>query len=151
PDISGVGVANDDAGNIAITVTVPNRQGLIEGDFISINLDTDQNPSTGSGGDDYFLGALGQTGDDYFSLCRWEGTWNCAAPQGSSRGLYAFGSYRLTWTLNRADIGLSNGFNFEIGASWKGLYDTYYDFAPDVGKWNYQLSIAAPPPPSPPP
>lgn len=155
PDITSVGIANDDSGNLAFVVNIPNRAGLIDGDFLSIFLDADQNPATGSQGSDYILSALGEAGQDFFSLCQWQGTWNCSVPQGSAVGAYPYGSYRLTWKLSRGDIGNSIGFNFDVGTSYKGIYDTYYDFAPDLGKgkWNYQILTAAsqPPPPPPPP
>jgi hypothetical protein len=47
PDVTTVQVANDNGGAIEIRITFSNRQQFNEGDFVGIELDTDQSAATG--------------------------------------------------------------------------------------------------------
>ena len=145
PDITTVTVSNTDNGLLTIRIEMPLERYLIEGTFVTVNFDTDENPATGSLiGSEYSVAIDGDT--DTAALVWWDGT----------RWQWRNSSLRWSWNdgptieINARDIGNPQGFNLEVGASWEGVYDTYYDWAPDVGSWNYQVRAPAPPPPPPP-
>jgi hypothetical protein len=149
PDVTTVGLANDDLGAIGMRIDTPNWQYLISGTFVGVFMDTDQNALTGdSTGSDYAIAIDGDT--NTIGLARWNGsTWDFSVPQSTLSGSWGYGA---TVAINRSDLSTPTGMNFWIGASWTGI-GTYYDFAPDAGlpSWNYQIVVAPPPPPPPPP
>src|SRR5436309_832928 len=47
PDVTSVQVSNDDAGTVFFRITIPNRSGADDPDFIAVLVDTDGNTRTG--------------------------------------------------------------------------------------------------------
>jgi hypothetical protein len=150
PDITSVTI-NGDPATRTITVTVTATRYLpatadgMERD-IDVFLDTDKNASTGSrSGSEYVLDAWNDSTGRYWDMDRWDGsTWQ-SMPQSATMSFTRAGD-ALTWTLNAADLGGATGFSFYVPA---GTYDSAdnavgQDFAPDDGKWTYDLSAGAP-------
>src|SRR5437879_6395717 len=108
PDISSIVVANDDAGVITVAVSLANRSDVKDNDGVFVVMDTDQNASTGSGGFDYiYLGIK-----DRNALFGWGGSSFGQANAPSLHGTN--GNGQVTFSINRADLGNTTGFNFYV-------------------------------------
>jgi hypothetical protein len=148
PDITSVGVANDEAGNITLQINISNRPALTPDMFLLVFLDTDQNPTTGDVsalGADYAIdleqGAVG--------LFQWNGSdFTFATSQTSLT--YAYGSTGATIHISAADLGKTKAFNFGVVAASGVTVDAngnpnfdnvHQDNAPDLGHgfWSYQV------------
>jgi hypothetical protein len=114
PDITSVTVSSPDSEQIVVTVAIANQPALATGAAVYVDLDTDQNPSTGSpshGGADYVL------------------------------HIYAQGV--ATFKVNRSDVGDPTGFNFyAIAQPNTSSSPNAFDLAPDYGTWSYQIAGA---------
>jgi hypothetical protein len=152
PDITSVTI-NGDPGTGTITVAVtataylPASPDGLERD-INVFLDTDKNGSTGSiSGSEYVLDAWNDSTGAWWDMGRWDGSAWKSVPQSATMSFTRSGDV-LTWTLNAADLGGATGFALYASA---GTYDAGNnavdrDFAPDSGKWTYDLSAGAPSP-----
>jgi hypothetical protein len=148
PDITSVGAANDDAGNITFQINISNRPALTADMFLLVFLDTDQNPTTGDVsalGAEYAIdleqGAVG--------LFQWNGSdFTFATSQTSLT--YAYGSTGATIHISAADLGKTKAFNFGVVAAAGVTVDAngnpnfdnvHQDNAPDLGHgfWSYQV------------
>jgi hypothetical protein len=134
PDLTGVSIANDDAGVVTVKLTVGNRSTLGANEGVAIGLDTDQNPDTGS----VFYGAEWELDLEGSSATVYQ-----AAPNGSYTQAPAPGSYQATMsggvatlTFKASDFGISSGFNIHA----LGFDNNWLDAAPDIRAVNYQLS-----------
>jgi hypothetical protein len=151
PDISTI-VVTASGGRITFQVGVANLgPGLIDGDFLSVSLDTDRNPATGCSGTEIALGVLGSTlSSDYARLGRCTGSsYDFGTTQGSfsysySPGAGLNGPGSVTFSVSAADLGVT-AFNFNVGGSYKGIYSTYYDFA---GPFAFAPATTPAPPPA---
>ena len=144
PDLTDVQVSNDDAGNVAFRISIPNRSGLGDTDLVALLIDADAKLGTGCGrgvlGAEYALDVLADR--FLFGRCV-KGAWDFTKRPGSFSGSFAAGI--LTLTANRRDLGAPTRFTFRVGAASTTSSDAAYDFAPDTGTaaWSYQ--VIAPP------
>ena len=148
PDIASVVVSHDASGLITFRISIANQPELASDAWITVHLDTDQNPSTGQGtsGVDHLLQLLppnnifGSSGG--FVLARWNGAAWEYTPSVAGSATYATGV--LTFEANRTQLGGSSGFDFWVTANHgpaehanvPGHFDTAPDFLP---LWRYQL------------
>lgn len=153
PDITTVVVSNNDAGLITAKINIPNRPTLTEDMLIGIDVDADNNPSTGDPdtlGADYSI-QLFQSRTDLF---RWDGkSFTRTAtdpPQTSLVFSYAGGA---TIKISAAELGNTTRFNFDAIVISGIVLDTNgdpdftkakADVAPDAGHgfWNYKVKTA---------
>ena len=113
---------------------------------IDVFLDTDKNASTGSpSGSEYVLDAWNDSTGRYWDMGRWDGSAWQSMPQSATMSFTRAGN-ALTWTLNAADLGGATGFRFlrPGGHLYSSNNAVGQDFAPDHGKWTYDLSAGAP-------
>ena len=111
PDITGVTVANDLAGNILFVVQVGNREGFVANDIVVIFFDSDRNVATGSPGTgvDYFI-AIDAT-VPAIGLVRWNGTTFEDVAATTLRGGWGSGYAAL---INRSELGGTTSFDFQV-------------------------------------
>jgi hypothetical protein len=140
PDVSTLLIANDDAGEVTIRVTV-DRTELASDDEVLVGIDADQNPDTGS----VFYGAelgldLTATGTSFLR----------PGPDGylhDATGTFTatMGGGVVTFTFKASDVGLSptSGFDVFVWAYGQGAADT----APDIRTFNYQMVAGTARPP----
>jgi hypothetical protein len=142
PDVTSTRVTSD-AGTVTFRISLRNRRALKPGDFITVELDVDQNAQTGCDtfGAEYALAVLGHYGEmtRAFGRCV-GGRWDFSRRRAPLKARYA--SRTLDLTVKRAALAASSGFDFRIGASWHAYDAVYYDFAPDSGApaWSYAFS-----------
>jgi hypothetical protein len=139
PDITTVGVANDARGQITFAIDLSNLQALAADTTIFVSIDSDSNPATGAPdtlGSDYFF-ALSSDG---YLFARWTGSeWDYETPYATVR--VSFIPLRATFSVNRSELGNTNGFNF-----WtRGLREVNpttdnIDDAPNDGTWTYAMT-----------
>ena len=148
PDITSVGVSNDDAGNITFAINISNRPALTPDMLVIVFLDTDQNSATG------LAGALGS---DYvillepgaINLLQWNGSDLVLAPSQTSL-TYVYSTTGATIHISAADLGKTKAFKFgvRVDSGWVvtptgDLDDTnvHSDLAPDPGHgfFTYQV------------
>jgi hypothetical protein len=149
PDITAVRVENDDSGEIIIQVRYTPRSPQAS-DFVGVFLDTDQNVLTGKHrGAEWALalsGSDGTLGSGGAAICRAAPEIDCRVPQGSYRASYS--GEAATFTLNRSQIEVDDGFDFWVGTSAphpNDPADRDFDFAPgDVTLFRYVVAIAPP-------
>jgi hypothetical protein len=139
PDVTAVGVSNDDAGTVVFRVAIPNRASLEPSDLVSVFVDSDGRVGTGCGrgtfGAEYSFGALGS--DYVFGRCS-RGRWSFGRAPASFSG--SFADSTLALRVNRRDLGGTSAVGFRVGAAALDT-DGAYDFAPDVGTaaWSYRI------------
>ena len=144
PDVTGVQVSNDDAGEVVFRITIPNRAQLAGTDLVSLLLDADGKTGTGCArgifGAEYALGVV--AGRYVFGRCL-RGLWEFGKRPASFGG--SFASSTLTLKANRRDLGGAGRFAFRVGAAAATRADPAYDFAPDVGAAGWSYEVIAPP------
>jgi hypothetical protein len=139
PDITTVGVANDVRGQITFRLNVANQPALAADSTLFLLIDSDSNPATGApdtlGSDFYFSLAT-----DGYTFARWNGSdWDFDTPYATVQVSYV--SNGATFSVNRSEIGNTNGFNF-----WtRGLQEVppstdNIDDAPNDGTWTYAMT-----------
>ena len=141
PDIARVSVASDDAGAVTIRVELANRPALGADDNVTVGIDADQNPDTGSVlyGADFALDLVGANAaflrpspDGFLD--------DAAAPpsfQASSAGADATFSFKAT------EVGMTPTSGFAVFAL--GFARGAVDTAPAMRTVNYQLVPGTPP------
>jgi hypothetical protein len=139
PDLTEVGVTNDDGGTIVFRISIPNRTALQPYDLVSVFVDADGRLGTGCArgtfGAEYSLSTLG--GRFVFGRCS-AGSWSFVRAPASFAG--SFADSALTLKVNRRDLGGARALAFRVGAAALNT-DGAYDFAPDVGTaaWGYRV------------
>jgi hypothetical protein len=140
PDITTIGVSNDNAGLITFKVNISNRPTLTDDMVVLLFLDTDRKASTGdsqSQGADYVL----QLDPSGVALFKWNGSDFKTAPSQSSV-TFGYGSAGATIHASARDLGNTKAFNFNadvvsgITTDAMGNPDftnVHEDFAPDPG------------------
>ena len=151
-DITSVVVGDDPAsGIVTLTVTAAGYGAVPDGTrMMFVYLNTDMNPLTGApnqDGTEVVLAALNDAEGSGWGVFRWDGSDYVLAPQSATLGFSRSGD-TMTWTFNKADVGVSTGFVFSV---WSALFDASdnlvgKDDAPDDGGWLYVLSTTPPPP-----
>jgi hypothetical protein len=133
PDISAVTLANDDQGNISMTVTLVNHPADFQpNEGFLVAMDTDGNINTGSGGFDYvYAGVEGNTG-----LFAWSGS-TFAAANTTTLQVTSPTSFRI----NRSDLGNTTSIAFFVETT-KDNGASVGDDAPDgSGVFTYTLVL----------
>lgn len=147
-DVTSVRVRNDDAGMLSFAIQFSNRTAL-GNEGISLYVDSDANQGTGSAGSEYRLRYFGASVPQ-MKLEQWNGsTWDENAPQSSFSGTFDSATQTLTFAVSRTELGNTAGFNFFVFTAATGTSDQ--DYAPDMGRYTYQVVISSPSPPPPPP
>jgi len=150
PDITSIVVANNDAGRITFTVNGLPR--LVEGMLVAIEIDSDNNPATGSQdelsrGADYAIELV----QGNANLFRWDGTSFTRRSNDPPQSTLVF--QELSISINAAELGSTSRFNFGVSVvtgittDQSGNFDfsnAQADFAPDLGHgfWNYSVRLA---------
>jgi hypothetical protein len=152
PDITNVVVANNDAGRITFTVNGLPR--LVEGMLVGIDIDSDNNPATGtqdplSLGADYAIELLPGNAN----LFRWDGTSFTRRSNDPPQSTLVFSGTELAVSINAAELGNTTRFNFGVVVVTGIITDpqgnpdftnAQFDAAPDLGHgfWNYTVRVA---------
>jgi hypothetical protein len=145
PDVTTVAVANDNAGVLSLTVSVPNRASLSDVDGIRLLVDVDSNSGTGApGGWEYEFGWI----QGAAVLSRWDGSQFATVTPASFKGSYADAQAKAS--VNLSDIGGPTAFSLIVTTTGDGG-DSFPELAPDSSSWAYSTVAATPPPPPPPP
>ena len=148
PDITGIDVANTDAGVITFHIKISNRPAMTPDMVVLIWMDTDGKQSTGDpdvDGADYTIeldpGAVG--------LFKWNGTTYVSARSQSSLA-YQYDATGATITVSAADLGSAKKVNFVVAAV-SGIVDdasgnpdftnAHADVAPDSGHGLYAYTV----------
>lgn len=150
PDITSIGVTNDDTGLITFQINVSNRPALTPDMFFLIYLDTDKNTATGdpqSFGADYVIdlesGGVG--------LFQWNGSDFVGASSQSSL-VYSYATTGATIRVNALELKRSKGFNFVVLAASGIVTDAsgnpdftnvHTDVAPDRGHATFAYQVIA--------
>lgn len=152
-DISAVTITDDyKTGTIAFKVVA---SGLAGGPYdlgaVTLSLDTDKNGATGDpeDGTEYTLWAGLASGTVSTWATKWTGSDWADLPQSSTMS-FAWSGDTGTWTLNKSDLGGASGFAlyaFAFRTTIGVPSPLVVDFAPDSGRWTYDLSTPPPPPP----
>ena len=143
PDVTTITVSNDRAGTITWRIDVANQPTLAEDSAVALWIDSDRNRNTGgpdSLGSEYvFL----VDSEGYF-FARWTGTeYDFETPFSTVRVAYDAGA---TITVNRSELGNTNGFNFWVRGFQETSPETSnVDDAPDGdATFPYTLTALAP-------
>jgi hypothetical protein len=152
PDITNVVVTNNDAGRITITINGLPR--LVEGMLVGIDIDSDNNPATGSQdplslGADYAIELLPGNAN----LFRWDGTGFTRRSNDPPQSTLVFSGTTLSVSINAAELGNTTRFNFGVVVVTGIITDSQgnpdftnaqFDAAPDIGHgfWNYTVRVA---------
>lgn len=144
PDISTIVVANDDQGNITVTVTLPNHSSDFQpNEGVLVVMDTDGNGATGNGGFDYVYAGV----KDHTGLFVWNGS--AFAPASASSLQSSTSPGQVAFRVNRSDLGNTTGLNFYV-ATTRDNGGSIGDDAPDGnGVFTYRLVLPTAPPPPP--
>lgn len=145
PDISTITVANDDQGNITVTVMLANHSSDFQpNEGVLVVMDTDGNGATGNGGFDYVYAGV----KDHTGLFVWNGSSFTAASAPSLQSSTAPG--QISFRINRSDLGNTTGLNF-YAETTRDNGQSIGDDAPDGnGVFTYRLVLPTAPPPPPP-
>ena len=145
PDISTIAVANDDQGNITVTVTLANHASDFQpNEGVLVVMDTDGNGATGNGGFDYVYAGV----KDHTGLFIWNGS--SFAPAGAPSLQSSTASGQIAFRINRSDLGNTTGLNFYVETT-RDNGASIGDDAPDGnGVFTYRLVLPTAPPPPPP-
>jgi hypothetical protein len=136
PDILSAAVSHDADG--VFTFIVLAFGGVVPPDDVRVTLllDTDRNPATGSDGSDYAFQM--DFSDNTHVVGRWDGSnfVSFDAPTAAVR----WTAISLMFTINRSDLGGAGGFDFWIRSHRGALGSGQTDDAPDTGTWSYTAS-----------
>jgi hypothetical protein len=138
PDITAVTVAdNPSIGGATLSVTTATELQSVD-DEIVVWIDSDQKPSTGDNGFEYYLQAYHDTPTSVaWDVEHWDGTAWKETPQSTTETFSRSGNL-FTWTFSQADLGGSTGFNFYVHADNNAPGSVAaHDDAPDDGIWSY--------------
>jgi hypothetical protein len=138
PDITSVVVSNDANNRLTFRINV-DKLVVPSNTMIGIAIDSDQNRSTGSQGTDYLV--IADLSNNSFGVVQWNGSTfvDAQAPDASASN----DATGLTFSVNSADLGNTNGFNFwSRTLAGTTVAGGNHDDAPDQGTWNYQLGPA---------
>ena len=150
PDITSIGVTNDDTGLITFQVNIANRPALTPDMLFLVFLDTDKNAATGDAqtfGADYAI-QLDSTG---VSLFQWNGSDFVFASSQSSL-TFSYGAGGATIRINALDLNRTKGFNLGVLAASGITVDAsgnadftnvHNDLAPDAGHGTFAYQVIA--------
>jgi hypothetical protein len=142
PDVTTINVSNDARGNITWQIGVANQPTLAADSAVVLWIDSDRNRTTGApdslGSEYVFLIDV-----EGYVFARWTGTeYDFETPFSTVRVAYDAGA---TITVNRSELGNTNGFNFLVrGIQETGPETSNIDDAPDDATFPYALTALAP-------
>lgn len=152
PDLAQMLAFTSDDGRYTVGIGLTDNS-LVTGDFVATYVNTDGNPATGSptfGGADVAVGILGQIGTDTVGASVWNGS---SFQSASFPSLISFpsGTTDEVWSISAAEMGIAPGTptTLHFGSIYSGVYDDYFDFAPEPGAAPLAFtagSLSAPPP-----
>ena len=143
PDVTTVAVSHDASGNITWRISVRNQATLAADSQVALWIDSDRNPNTGApdslGSEYLFLLA-----SDGYGFARWTGSdFDFETPSATVHVAYSSGA---TITVNRSELGNTNGLNFWVrGFQETGPETANIDDAPNDGTFSYLLGPVGPP------
>ena len=142
PDVTTITVSHDASGNITFRINVSNQPALAADSQVVLWLDTDRSPNTGAPntlGSEYVFLVSGEG----YNFARWTGAeYDFDTPFTTVHVAYNAGA---TVTVNRSEIGNTNGFNFWVrGLQETGPETANIDDAPNDGTFSYLLGPAGP-------
>jgi hypothetical protein len=142
PDITGVSVQSDAAGQILFQINVVDLPSPADVRTLLV-LNTDMNLETGepdtAGGDYYFV--VDESDDSYW-FARWNGTeWEQAA---YSTVRVSSNKTGVTISVNRSELGNTEAFTFWTRTRAGAVEANQVDDAPDDGSWQYSLAAGGP-------
>ena len=156
PDLAQMFAFSSDDGRYTVGIVLTDNA-LITGDFVATYVNTDGNLATGSptfGGADVAVGILGQIGTDVVGALRWNGS-SFQTASFPSLISFASGTTDQVWSISAAELGVGPGTptTAYFATIYSGIYDDYFDFAPEPGAAPLSFTVGSltPPPPPPPP
>ena len=143
PDVTGVAVANDQAGTVTFRLRVVNQPDLAADGEVVLVIDSDRNETTGdAAGFDYVLILSGSERSWLFG--HWNGTDFDfdTTPSNTVRVAYAAGL--MTFSVNRSELAGTAAFSFLVLASQIDADGEIVesDDAPDDGTYEFALTIS---------
>ena len=148
PDITGVDVANTDAGLITFHIKISNRPAMTTDMAVAIWMDTDGNSATGdpnAAGADYFI----ELDPGVVGLLKWNGTTYDNAPSQTSL-IFAYDATGATISVSAADLGGAKTLKFAVAAISGITTDAngnadftniHVDLAPDSGHGLFAYTV----------
>jgi hypothetical protein len=146
PDIGAV-TASLDGDVVSITVNATNLPPLFEDGAAAFLFDTDRNPATGGSLGDVALLIDWKTLGGAF--VRWSGTDYVDAPKVADPTRYLVGGTSFGLMFHRANLGVTDAFDFAVVAARGAFEEGRFDRAPDNGAWSFP-GVPAPPQVTPP-
>jgi hypothetical protein len=139
PDILSVSVENDAKGEITVRVlTFLGNLAPPSDAQLTLVLDTDRDESTGSDGFDYAFQYDARFNEH--AVGRWDGRQFTVFEAPTAAITWTAISARFT--INRSDLGGTNGFDFYLRSTTGGPESDQLDDAPNEGTWSYTLAAA---------
>jgi hypothetical protein len=142
PDITGVSVQSDSAGQLLFQIAVVDLPSPADiRTYLLLN--TDMNLDTGApdtGGADYYFGV--DESDNTYWFLRWEGTDWTEAPYSTVR--VDSNKTGVTISVNRSELGNTEAFTFWTRTRAGAVEANQADTAPEDGSWQYSLSADGP-------
>jgi hypothetical protein len=146
-DMSTVVVSNDDAGKVTWRIQTPSHAGLTADKEILLAIDVDRNPGTGSSaGNEYGVFVEGR--ENAVGFYRYDPAQRLYLLVQGAPVASRYSANVLTIDLNRSAFGSVSIFDFELYTGPED-FPTYDDFAPNTGKWTFEIKIGGAPTPPP--
>lgn len=147
-DITTVTISNDDAGKITWQIRIPSHPTLTADKEIQVGIDVDRNAGTGSSaGNEFAIFVEGR--ENAVGFYRYDPAQRLYLFVANSGVTFRYSANVLTIEINRSAFGGPGIFDFELYAGPED-FPTVDDFAPDQGKWAFEVKIGATTPPPPP-
>jgi hypothetical protein len=135
-DITGATVSNAQDGMVTIQAALATA--LPAGHAVALELDTDNNPSTGGGGSDHVI----IVGPAVFGWFDWNGSDFVQGRPPTGFGASGLSTTTPSIRFNRSAYGEITAFGFALNTiSLEGEDLKFWDSAPDAGKFSYELSF----------
>lgn len=142
PDITGVSVQSDAAGQIVFHIDIVDLPSPADVRTL-LFLNTDMNVATGapdSEGSDYYF--VVDESDHTYWFGRWDGADWAEAPYSAVR--VDSGRTGVTISVNRAELGNTDAFTFWARTRAGAVEADQKDTAPELGLWQYSLAAGGP-------
>lgn len=147
PELTGGSASLDGACNLTTGYSVLGQSAPYFGEFYSWFIDVDGNPATGAFGGAEMAMSLDATYGGALAVYS-GGTWNAL------KAIPTAGPFAVRAALGDLGANSPTTLRFYGGGMWSGVYDDYFDFAPDPGQPSVPLAVSfatSPPAPAQPP